>query len=647
MCCLDSHVQDRISNTAKRHFRSYGFTLSIFLLLMVISPFTSVSSFAQDVSLSSDDTVDDLKVTCGGREMPVTVIRDANNEKQWYYIPTRPRLLETVSGGIKRPVLSLYRYQFENPDKQGELLEGGLLQLSASLSLTPEAIESLKEQLASKIGVDKNRLTLSALRMKSAKVHVYCLGPNGVFVRTPPDGNGDAPIFTTQEMAFSIDLTKIGTSLYKALIEGGEGLKIQVDYTYGGLTPPAGFTVRVDYRQLHKHYSRNEQFAVRASYFGYFGGSYKRESTEIREALEQSGALQIDVKEGSGLKKEDIDKYLQPILKRINDEVIQLLSPPAQIDPAKAQAGSSGGIWGGANYAVAIKDVSQLRQLNETIKLNYRIYEERTTSASSTISVADYPEEIRRSLLLTVSNLNWESAYFHLPLLNIEPDSGVDQVDLTMTLMSGDRRLPDRSFSWKGDAGWVDVQTHKPTSGTIFPLLGEGFTGDVLRNAKYVTDYRFTSRGKNFSYSITNSAFSGGRPLTVPTQGIDRLIIDGSNLTFKDMEDAGKNPAEIDRKKLKLLKVTVVLDSQQDKPIPPIELKSTKENNVVVSCKPKSVFLVNPDFVPSSSPVSMKLTFYLSNGDKVSWKGNTSDLRKDYPDLNVNLVDNHWDPSLN
>ena len=198
--------------------------------------------------------------------------------------------------------------------------------------------------------------------MKSAKVRLYTPGAQGVFVSTPPDGNGSAPIFTTQDMAFAVDLTKIGTSLYKELLEGNAGLKLQVDYTYGGLTPPAGFTVNVDYKQARQYYANNTIFQAQASYFGLWGASYKSESTEIRDKLEQSGALIIDVVEGSGFKKEDIDKYLQPIIKRINDQVLLTMAPPEQIDAPKADPSGKGGFFGSASYSTSTKEVNQLKQ---------------------------------------------------------------------------------------------------------------------------------------------------------------------------------------------------------------------------------------------------------------------------------------------
>jgi len=618
----------------------------IALAFTLVSISWALPALSQDVSLLADDTIDDITLSDGANPQAVTVMRDAYNPNQWYYVPTRPRLVEAIANGARKPVFHLYRYQFNSQDNN-ELIEGGLLQFSATLSLEPEELNELKQKvLAARPDIDKNSFALSALRMRKATVQLYSPGAAGVFVRTQPDGNGDAPLFTTQDMAFAVDLTKIGTSLYKSLLDGEAGLKLQVDYTYGGLTPPAGFTVTVDYKQVLDYYAKNQIIAAQASYFGLWGASYHNESTEIRQDLENAGALKIDVVEGSGFQKDDIDKYLQPIIKRINDEVLQVMEPPPQIQEPRADPSSKGGFFGSANYSVATKSINQIKQLKETINMRFRMYEERKTSAAANISVGAYPKEVRDTLFSTVQNLNWESTYFRLPAVDVAANSGISTIDLTTALSSGDRAEPERSFTWTASNGeWVDNETNKPSTGTVFALLGDGFTGNVLQNAVFTTTYRFTARGKDESYKIVDSAFTGSRPLTTPTQGLDFLTVDPSALTFSNMAEAGESSSNNAGKK-RLLKVTAVIDSTQDRPVSPLTMQSTKANGVVVEAAPVSIFLINPHYVSASSPVSLRVTFHLSDGSTVKWRGNTDDLRRDYPDMNITLVDADWDPTL-
>jgi len=86
------------------------------MLFMIVA---GCSAFAQDVSLLADDTIDDVKVTLpqDGGDFVVTVIQDAYNRNQWYYIPKHPRVVEvmkdensnrsTTFSGIRFPTLPI------------------------------------------------------------------------------------------------------------------------------------------------------------------------------------------------------------------------------------------------------------------------------------------------------------------------------------------------------------------------------------------------------------------------------------------------------------------------------------------------------------------------------------------------------------
>src|SRR5262249_36555230 len=150
---------------------------------------------------------------------------------------------------------------------------------------------------------------------------------------------------------------------------------------------------------------KSEHFRAEASYYGLFGASYEQQSDTIRDELIQSGALDIKIDEGSGIKLSDIDKYLQPIVKRINDEILETFKPPSRIEPAHAAGNDKGGYFASANYSVAVKDVSNIHKLSETINFHIRQYEERTTVSRGFISVGGYPEAVRKSLATVVPTL--------------------------------------------------------------------------------------------------------------------------------------------------------------------------------------------------------------------------------------------------
>jgi hypothetical protein len=98
------------------------------IAVLAVAPWQTAISQA---SLASEDIINSLKV---GDES-FTVVRDAVQRDQWYFIPDRPRLFEKKTGNVTTPEFALLKYQFKDPANAANLLEGGVLQFSASLDL--------------------------------------------------------------------------------------------------------------------------------------------------------------------------------------------------------------------------------------------------------------------------------------------------------------------------------------------------------------------------------------------------------------------------------------------------------------------------------------------------------------------------------
>lgn len=130
-------------------FRAEGIVAAAVLLL-----FCSVA-MAQQVGLEEDDIVDDVKFTHQGVESSVTVLRDARQRLQFYYVPARPRIVEVKDGqsGNVIPEIALVKYQFPNPAERGSLIEGGVAQFSLLFSVPPEALAQIRAQLSGRVGV--------------------------------------------------------------------------------------------------------------------------------------------------------------------------------------------------------------------------------------------------------------------------------------------------------------------------------------------------------------------------------------------------------------------------------------------------------------------------------------------------------------
>jgi hypothetical protein len=145
---------------------------SIGLTLAVLS-FIAPSSHAQ-VSLAADDVI--WSVTYPDTKESFTIIRDARNVDQWYYVPNKPRLVEKDEGGTKVPVFSLVKFQYRDPQDANKLKEGGQLSFETTLG-AGSAVEFLRDAVAKYKGVDKNKVRLAALPVKQATAFSCQLSP--------------------------------------------------------------------------------------------------------------------------------------------------------------------------------------------------------------------------------------------------------------------------------------------------------------------------------------------------------------------------------------------------------------------------------------------------------------------------------------
>jgi len=346
----------------------------------------STDAFAQ-ASLAAEDIAEDVKATLDGVPETFTVVRDALQRNQWYYIPNAPRLYERAFQGKREPEFSLVRYQFPDPDNAAKLLEGGILQFAATLSVPPEALEELKKAVADKFpGTKSEEIRLSGLPLKSAKVSL--LTPQkGALLSSQPQGGGVGPANASQKMVFMLELTSNGADVYEKLTRGNTGVPVHIEFVYLGLTPKAGFRVNVDWDQTYSHYSRDEKFRARASYWGLAGANARADITSIRDELTRAKAIKVEAIEGEGFDMSKIDAYLQPLLKRINDELIEDMKPPSEVDPAKADDPGTAGYFGGVGYAVAMKSVTKVKHGNEVIDYRFQKIVERANIADGFLGI--------------------------------------------------------------------------------------------------------------------------------------------------------------------------------------------------------------------------------------------------------------------
>lgn len=456
------------------------------LVTFVTLGLTPSTSYAE-VSLAMQDRLDDKPVTINGRLYKFTVIRDAWNRFQWYVVPDRPRLAERIDAkGQRVPELAMFLIQSEDSKKSGLIYEEALLQFAVSLAVPAEANEPLRKAIAEHEQCEASQITLSGLPLSSAEANIY-VPATGEFLASATQGAGVGPIFNSQEQAFLLHLTKKGADTLATALQKGNGINISYVLKYEGLTPKAGFKVKVHWDQVYRHFSRQDRAKARASLFGLvtLGGDYDRQ--QLMNDLENNRCLEVEVIENKGFKKEDAWKFLEPILARINKELEVQLAPPPTEQAARAADPESGGaalpgvftgfMGGGAGYSVAIKEASSKRQGTETISFAARMHIERTTVAGGFASLKGYPDSVRNDAIIVVPPGPWKSSYFLLP--NVGTDIGIKSANLTLVLMRGTERLSTRTAHWEivrdkeqAKGQWSDK--NGPTSVVAFPLLALG-----------------------------------------------------------------------------------------------------------------------------------------------------------------------------
>jgi hypothetical protein len=424
-------------------------------LMCALSP----EVFAQ-ASIATENIIDDvafeyIDALNTKQTVHISLVRDARKEDQWYYIPSSPTLTTTKSGNDTVPQFSLLQYDFKDADNPATIKRSGILNFAVRLALPPEAIGKAKEAAAAQVrGRFGDRaasaLRLSALPINSATVSVY----SDDRLVASAEGTGIAPTFASQQMAFSLSLNEVGSAVFEELVNSPTGIRTAVQYSYNGLTPPAGFKVKLNYRNAFKHYSENTEFRARASYYGLFSASYSRSTAEIREELISSGAMTVEVTTDKDFTIDKIDRYLQPILKRLNDEILEYTKPPEAIDPAKAASPSAGGYFGGAGYSVATKSVEKIRQIEEVIDFTHQSIVERNTVASGFIGIGNYPEKIRNQVFQKVDGTRFPAVYATFP----EVPEGISRVELKVALVVRDEVLGSENFSFRRDRGWIDLR---------------------------------------------------------------------------------------------------------------------------------------------------------------------------------------------
>ncbi|OAD19217.1 hypothetical protein THIOM_005161, partial [Candidatus Thiomargarita nelsonii] len=395
---------------------------------------------------------------------------------------------------------------------------------------------------------------------------------------------------------------------------GNTGLGVAVTMSYSGVTPPAGFKVTVDWEQVYSFYSEHSKFRAQAAWYGRFtallSASYQSDRQKLLQELIQNKAIKVEVIEGEDFDMSQIDNYLQPILNRINQEILEAFKPPEKFDLAKTTAPNVSGRWIGLGYSVAVKDFKKVKKGKETFDFSIRQHQERNTIASGFIGIGRYPSELRDRLVTIVKPGGWQSAFFVLPVVGDAEELGISQVDMQIALFHQGQRYDAQSVKWTPAAGWRD-RNHVSRTVVAFPLVYwyQKMGDSAMKQVKFETNTLITLGRKVLKLRQRVDMFDGDAPIATPLSAVEVVEIDGQDLNWRLVEDDGT-----------LSRVSVALKSgDQD------FKKSLRARNVDGEwLPPKPVYwlLARPD--KGAKPIKAKIRYQYKHRHKkvIDWKYN-------------------------
>jgi hypothetical protein len=591
-----------------------------FLICTILHLFI-ISAIAQ-VSLSSDHVID---IAVDGYENKFTVIRDGRDQNQWYYMPDMPRLVEKSQGGKKIPEFTLLRYQYHNDKDLEKLVEGGFLQFGVTAEIPTDAFTQIKEYLENRFG---KAIKLGSVIFKSAQVSAYtpvnaAVNDSSTIMGAAGVGSGIAPVFSTQKMVFSFPYNKIGSNVINTLISSQTGIPVFVTLNYIGLTPKLGLKVEWDWQSIYNHYSSDEKFKASASYFGWVGASYEYSSQKIWDILTSDNSIRISGITGEGFNPQDLDKILQPILARINSEILAGVQPPEKIAPAVASAPSASGRFFSVGYSVAMKEKHEIKSGKGTFDFSVQNMVERTTVIGGFMGIGSYSKDVRDLLVLNSTEDDYKSASIILPspLSNDNwAELKINKIDLSLSMINDDKES-ERQYVFTSaitNNTWQD-KTKRLRYSIVIPLMNDWTkTNGAFKNTAVFSEKMNISTDLNYTLAFEKKykAYTGDGSINSLSDNRFNIIeVNPIFLSF-NLLDASEP----------LLQVTVQLEFDNVKSLVRT-IKPIKEAGSVSFQQPVALKYIIPN-ISLLANINMTIKFYYKGGTIKSWKYNNQNLKE-------------------
>lgn len=297
------------------------------------------------------------------------VMWDVGNFKLWQstrpniilFITKQPELVKNERG-VSQMAVSTYTQQ--QPDRSMKITGGSAaFTLTSAIQWDARTFKDVQDSWRAAIGPNAPRdVKFVPLNIQKGKVQLDLSPASGTAKRATETDVG-TPGGT---VSFFVNLTELGAQEWAQAIKGRTRIPGSVYYRYQYLRnmPPVGARVQVHGRRVFQHLSA----ALNVSYNGiFYGGSAKIEAAW--NDLQRNGDVEV-IFFGDGLPP-DLERMRQELTRSFAEQARQMLfdqifRPMPDVKPA--QAGSSGGIFGGANFALKWQRDSDAIDLEQEIR---------------------------------------------------------------------------------------------------------------------------------------------------------------------------------------------------------------------------------------------------------------------------------------
>jgi|GEM_PF-2034246 len=459
---------------------------------------------------------------------------DIGNFKLWQstdpniilFTPKQPKLARNDQGRYQFGV-SQYHQQVDDTYK----ITGGsaIFTITSAIQFDAREFESLKEQWVSEMLASEYRDKVPA---SPRFIPLNVRNGNAQLLINPASGAADEAHLDTfvgtpgGTISFLVNLTELGAQEWVQGVRESTVIPVGVkmSYEYLRMMPTVGAQVKVHGRRMFRHISAD----LNVSYDGWlYGGS--AQISAAWEKMVRDGAVEITFF-GNGLSPE-LEEIRQELVSTFAEQAQQqlfdsLFQPLPEVEDA--QAGDTGGLFGGANFAFKYKRQEEVTDLELTLKFEGWTWLKASMDAELTSLISElddsYINDVNTQMsapatilvdadpMLEQVGVSWSASEGKAPE---SPFFGPEGGNARFTVTS--QQINDVDINWRAKVNflpsdWPVIETSG--SGTI----GEGGNQVIIKPVSWIgrnNIFLFYHDGENIlppsenDYLVCNVSFEG------------------------------------------------------------------------------------------------------------------------------------------